>query len=228
MPMHQYLQYRDYSGVIKNADIAVLGIGKWRSCRIRRITASCSGLITASAALILWINHTDVKEYENERSDCCRIISAPHAPIYTLQATSTSEHLSLITGNINILTTFKHHAQTHGFDYCCSSTWKAGIDLSIFRQEQIWLPVVIRIGSDFHDRSLVVYNWSMIDHNHMRALLSQQHLLACTPRQDISQKGCQNGDSWESRVRVLGPTYQVTTVQLPPVISYWFNIYFWK
>ena len=38
--------------------------------------------------------------------------------------------------------------------------------------------VVIGIGSDFHDRSLVGYNRSMINHNRLCTLSSQQHLLA--------------------------------------------------
>ena len=38
--------------------------------------------------------------------------------------------------------------------------------------------IMIGIGSDFHDQSLVGYNRSMIDHNRLHALSSQQHLLA--------------------------------------------------
>ena len=38
--------------------------------------------------------------------------------------------------------------------------------------------LVIGIGLDFHDRSSVGYNRSMIDHNRLRMLSSHQHLLA--------------------------------------------------
>ena len=38
--------------------------------------------------------------------------------------------------------------------------------------------LVIGIGLDFHDRSSVGYNRSMIGNNWLRALSSQQHLFA--------------------------------------------------
>ena len=44
---------------------------------------------------------------------------------------------------------------------------------------------MIGIGSDFHDRSSVGYNRSMIDHNRLRALSSQQHLLALSATKKV-------------------------------------------
>ena len=44
---------------------------------------------------------------------------------------------------------------------------------------------MIRIGSDFHDRSPVGYHRSKIDHNRLRILSSQQHLLAISAAKEV-------------------------------------------